>query len=242
MSDGSTLYLRQLLSGRDHAKDHPMAGQMMNFAYLVGCTESKECLVVDPSWDPQGIVEVAAEDGMKVVGGIATHGHPDHVGGEMMGMPIPGIVELADITGGTIHAPREDLMMIRAVTSMAEDAFTLHEDGGVIQVGSVRIDVMHTPGHTPGHMCLVADGNVITGDVLFVGACGRVDLPGSDPGEMFQSLKRLAALPGPTKVWPGHHYGTAITSTIENENRTNPTLHPETEEAWVRMMTAPPGW
>jgi len=242
MSDESTLYLRQLLAGRDHAKVHPIAGQMMNFAYLVGCKESQQCLAVDPTWDPQGIADLATEDGMTVVGGIATHGHPDHVGGEMMGMPIPGIVELAEISGGTIHALREELMMLRAVTGMAEDAFTLHEDGGVIEVGSVRIQVLHTPGHTPGHLSLVVDGNVITGDVLFVGACGRVDLPGADPGKMFHSLKRLAALPGETKVWPGHHYGTAITSNIDHENRTNPTLQPETEEAWVRMMGAPPVW
>lgn len=242
MSETSTLYLRQLLSGRDHARIHPMAGQMMNFAYLVGCTETRECLAVDPTWDPQGIVDVAAEDGMEVVDGIATHGHPDHVGGEMMGMPIPGIRELAEITGGTIHALQPELLMLRAVTGMDEGAFTLHEDGDTIEIGTISIEVLHTPGHTPGHLGLVVEGNVITGDVLFVGACGRVDLPGADPGKMYHSLQRLAALPGETRVWPGHHYGNAITSTIAEENRTNPTLKPDSEEAWVRMMGAPPVW
>ena len=103
MAEDSSLYFKQLLSGRDHARAHPFAGQMVNFAYLVGCANTKECLVVDPTWDPLGIVDVAESDGMSVVGAVATHAHTDHVGGTMMGVEIPGIRELAELIDGPIH-------------------------------------------------------------------------------------------------------------------------------------------
>jgi glyoxylase-like metal-dependent hydrolase (beta-lactamase superfamily II) len=240
MNDSGNVYIKQLLGGRDHARSHPYAGQMGNHAYLLGCRETGECLAVDPSWDPAGIVELARADGMTVVGGIATHGHADHIGGSMMGMRIAGIVELAELVDGPIHThPDEVPMMLQS--GISEDRLAQHADGGEIVVGKVHIEVLHTPGHSPGSISLLVDGHVLTGDVLFVGACGRVDLQGADPRKMYASLMRLAQLPPETVVWPGHAYGPAPRSTIGEERRTNPYLQVESAEAWVRMMGGP-GW
>ena len=224
MSDHDHFYIKQLLAGRDHARIHPVARQMMNLAYLVGCRSTNECLVVDPTWDPRGLVDLAAADGMTVVGCIATHAHPDHVGGPMMGFEVPGVKDLAQIIDGPVHVHPADAPLLKALTGLDDDLLALHDDGDVIEVGEQSIDVLHTPGHTPGHITLVAGGHAITGDVLFVGACGRTDLPGADPRKMHESLLRLAQLPPETVVFPGHHYGDAISSTIERERRTNPYL------------------
>ncbi len=238
MSEHSTVVVKQLLAGRDHARVHPHAGQMGNFAYLVGCRETGECLAVDPSWDPRGIVEAARGDGLTVVGCIATHGHPDHIGGSMMGMPIPGIVELAEMMEGPVHTHADEVPMLLA-TGIAEDRLALHDDGDEIAVGDTRIQVLHTPGHSPGSISLLVGGHVLTGDVLFVGACGRIDLPGADARQMYASLMRLAGLPDDTVVLPGHAYGPAPRSTVAEERRTNPYLQVGTAEEWVRMMAGP---
>ncbi len=235
MSDDGNLILRQLLAGRDHARIHPVAGQMMNFAYLVGCRKTGECLAVDPSWDPQGIIDIAREDGLTVVGAVATHGHPDHVGGSMMGFDAPGVRELLEQVEGELHTHPAEATMLGAVTGIPEDRMVLHEDGDTIQVGEVMIEVLHTPGHSPGSISLLVEGHLMTGDVLFVGACGRTDLPGADPAVMFRSLHRLAQLPGETVVLPGHHYGGAVRSTIADERRTNPYLKVSPDD-WKRMM------
>jgi glyoxylase-like metal-dependent hydrolase (beta-lactamase superfamily II) len=224
MSEDNNLYLRQLLAGRDHALHHPVAGQMMNFAYLVGCREAGECLAVDPTWDPRGIVDIARADGMTVVGAIATHAHADHVGGTMMGLDVPGVRELLEQIDGPLHTHPLEAPRLRALTGVAEDRLALHDDGDSFSIGTLEIEVLHTPGHSPGSISLVVEGNVLTGDVLFVGACGRTDLPGADSAVMQQSLQRLAGLPGETVVLPGHHYGGAVESTIANERRTNPYL------------------
>jgi len=229
------LYIKQLLAGRDHAMIHPVAGQMMNLAYLVGCKEVGECVVVDPTWDPRGLVDIAKADGMEVVGAVATHAHPDHVGGPMMGFEVPGIKELAAMIDGPVHTHPLDAPLLKALCGLEDDRIALHDEGDAIEVGQQRIEVLHTPGHTPGHITLVAGGYAITGDVLFVGACGRTDLPGANPKQMFESLQRLAQLPEDTVVFPGHHYGSAIRSTIGDEKRTNPYLR-ITPADWSRMM------
>ncbi len=235
MSDDSNLYLRQLLAGRDHARTHPVAGQMMNFAYLLGCRETGECLAVDPTWDPQGIVDIAREDGMTVVGAVATHGHPDHVGGTMMGLDVPGVAELLGLIDGPLHSHPLEAPLLQTLTGVAPERMELHEDQTTFPVGTVEVQVLHTPGHSPGSISLVAGGHVLTGDVLFVGACGRTDLPGADPKVMLESLQRLATLPDETVVLPGHHYGGAVRSTIADERRTNPYLQLSAED-WARMM------
>lgn len=234
-----SLTVHQLLAGRDHAITDPIARQMANFAYLVGSRATRECFVVDPSWDPQGIVDRAAREGFRVVGVIATHGHPDHIGGEWMNLQIKGLRELLQELSVPVHVHADDLPLLTTFSGLDPASITTHVDGDVIHLGESEIKLLHSPGHTPGGICLLANGHLITGDVLFVGACGRVDLPGSDPRQMFTSLQRLGALPEETVVWPGHDYGSAPRSTIGQELRSNPSMRGNSAEEWMRWMGSP---
>ncbi len=235
-ADHTEPFVKQLLAGRDHAVVFPGAAEMRNFAYLVGCRQTGECLVVDPTWAPDGLLEIANAAGMRVVGAVATHAHPDHVGGSLMGSPIPGLGELADLIDGPIHTHSAEAAFLAGMTGVAQDRLVAHEDGDAIALGQLQIEVLHAPGHSPGSICLFFDGHVITGDVLFVGACGRLDLPGADPAKMYESLQRLARLPGDTVVLPGHDYGAAPRSTIGDEKRSNPYLQIPSKDAWMGMM------
>ncbi|HEY3354062.1 MAG TPA: MBL fold metallo-hydrolase [Polyangia bacterium] len=226
------LYLRQLLSGNDFALVNPAAAQMMNFAYLVGDRDTKECVVVDPAWDVRGLLGLAAEDGMKVTGVVATHNHPDHVGGNLFGLGIEGAAVLVELSKVKVWVHELDAPRLAQVTGLSPDDLVGVMDGGSLPVGGTVIEFIHTPGHTPGSMCLRVGDGLITGDTLFVGACGRVDLPGSNPDDMFASLQKLAALPDELVVYPGHHYGGARTSTMGEEKRTNPYLRVRTLEEW----------
>lgn len=232
-----TIYLRQLLAGVDFARDHPVAGQMANFVYLIGDTTSRECLVVDPAWDVRGIVGVAESDGMKVTGALATHYHPDHVGGDLFGIGVEGLREMMTWCPVPVHAHKEEDAGIRYMTGLSRSDLTLHEGGDTVNVGRIPVTLVHTPGHTPGSQCFLVGRGLVSGDTLFVGGCGRVDLPGSDPDEMYRTLtQRLARLPGETVLYPGHHYGTTPTSTLADERRTNHYMRIGSIEDWRALM------
>ncbi len=206
----SDLYFRQCLSGRDHGRGNPAAKQMVNFAYIVGDKKSGECLLVDPSWDPRGLCELAQAEGLRVVGSLATHYHVDHMGGDLYGIPVAGVAELVRDGLGPVHVHQDDELLLRQRCGLAVGDTVSHQDGARIRVGAVEIELIHTPGHSPGSACFRIGDLLLTGDTLFIQGCGRVDLPGSDPGEMFESLTRtLATLPGHLVVYPGHDYGGA---------------------------------
>lgn len=236
--DGSPLYFRQLLAGRDFATGDPAAGQMVNFCYLIGDRETHQCVVVDPAWDVGGLARIAEADGMRVTGALATHYHPDHVGGDLFGMRIEGLARLQEIAPVPVHCHRAEAHGIRVVTGLGEADLVTHEGGDVLEVGSVRIELLHTPGHTPGSQCFLVDGRLVSGDTLFVQGCGRVDLPGGDPEEMYRTLtQRLAALPSTTLLFPGHHYGPVPSTTLADERRRNYCLQPRSLEEWLQLMT-----
>lgn len=211
-------------------------GPMQNFVYLVGDALTRDCVVVDPAWEIERIVEAAAADGMRLIGALVTHTHQDHVGGSLAawGMPgrIPGLEELLERVPMKIYVHRAEREFPGGLGS---DLVKVdHQD--TLQIGRLTLTFMHTPGHTPGSQCFLVDGRLISGDTLFIGSCGRTDLPGSDPREMYYSLtQRLGALPDETLLLPGHNYG-GPSSTIGDEKQQNPFMRFTSLGAFLRTM------
>jgi glyoxylase-like metal-dependent hydrolase (beta-lactamase superfamily II) len=227
------LYIRQLLSGRDFAVGDPVAAQMVNFAYLIGDRHTGEALVVDPAYGVADLVAVAEADGMRIVGVLASHYHADHVGGSLMGYDIEGIVDLLAIAGVPVHANRHEVDLIRDATGVSSSDLVGHDSGDRVRVGAVDVELLHTPGHTPGSQCFLVDKLLISGDTLFLEGCGRTDLPGSDSDAMYESLQRLAALPDDVALYPGHRYSAASAATMAAVKEINAVLKPPTKQAWL---------
>ena len=219
MSDG--IYLRQM-----------ELGPMQNFVYLIGDPETRECVVVDPAWDIGAIVDTVEREGMRLSGVLVTHTHQDHVGGHLFGHDIPGIEALLERTPARVYVHAAEREFLRGYGS---DLVKV-SGGDTLQMGKRTITIVHTPGHTPGSQCFLVDGRLISGDTLFIRSCGRTDLPGSDPKEMYTSLTtRLGALPDETVVFPGHNYG-GIATTIGDEKRRNPMMRFPTMSDFLRAM------
>ncbi|MBI2218300.1 MAG: MBL fold metallo-hydrolase [Candidatus Rokubacteria bacterium] len=211
-------------------------GPMQNFVYLVGDPVARECVVVDPAWEIDTIIETAQANDMRITGALVTHTHQDHVGGslESWGMPgrIPGVEELLERVPAKVYVHKAEREFLRGFGS---DLVKV-DNHDTVQVGRLTIEFLHTPGHTPGSQCFLVDGRLVSGDTLFIGACGRTDLPGSDPSEMYYSLtQRLAALPDDTVLLPGHNYG-GSNSTIGAEKRQNPFMRFASLGDFLRVM------
>ena len=207
----NAIYLRQM-----------ELGPMQNFVYLVGDPVTRECVVVDPAWEIDTIVETVQADGMTLAGALVTHTNQDHVGGslESWGMPgrIPGVEELLGRMKAKVYVHKAEREFLKGLGS---DLVKV-DNHDTLTIGRLTLTFMHTPGHTPGSQCFLVDGRLVSGDTLFIGSCGRTDLPGSDPSEMYYSLtQRLGALPDDTVLLPGHNYG-GPASTIGDERRQNP--------------------
>ena len=199
-------------------------GNFAVFCYLIGDEESREGLFIDPADDAKKLFAEAKSHGLdKIKYIVNTHSHVDH---------IMGNAEMAKITGAKIVIHEKDardlvrvppylLEMFGATPSPQADILVKEND--TIQVGHIKLKVIHTPGHSPGGMSLYLDGMVFTGDTLFVGSVGRTDFPGSSWDVLEASIRqKLYVLPGETKVFPGHNYGPSPSSTIQNEKRYNP--------------------
>src|SRR5690606_25071993 len=215
------LYFRQLLSGRDFAVDDPMAAQMVNFVYAIGDRATGECVLVDPAYDPVGLVATVAADDMTVTGVLATHYHADHVGGSIFGHDIAGIAGLLEHVACPVHVQRAEVPWVTRTTGVAEADLVAHESGDVVRVGDVAIELVHTPGHTPGSQCFLVRGKLVSGDTLFLDGCGRTDLPGSDHAQMVESLRRLARVDDDVVLYPGHRYSLASSATMATVKQSN---------------------
>lgn len=236
MSD-DRLYFRQLLAGRDIARADPIARQMVNFVYLVGDRETGEAVAIDPAYDIPGLLEVLATDGMRLAGALATHYHPDHVGGSMMGYEIAGVRELMALNPVPIHVQREEVPWVLRTTGLSDTDLVAHDSGDVVTVGDVPIELIHTPGHTPGSQCFLVEDRLVSGDTLFLEGCGRTDLPGGDPAKLYESLtQKLAKVPDQAVLFPGHRYSAEPSATMEDTRRWNFVFTPKTEADWLAMF------
>ncbi len=229
-------YFRQLLSGRDFARNDPIAQQMVNFSYAIGDRASGECLLIDPAYAIDDLVDTVEADGLRVTGALATHYHADHIGGSMMGHSIEGIAALMERCECPVHVQAAEAPWISKTTGLGADVLATHRPGDVVRVGEIDITLVHTPGHTPGSQCFHLDGRLISGDTLFLDGCGRTDLPGSDPEQMYHSLKTLASMPDGTIVFPGHRYSVPSSATIETIRDSNYVFRPTSAEQWLAMF------
>ena len=237
MTSNDRLYFRQILAGKDVATDDMLARQMVNFIYLIGDRETGEAVVVDPAYDPQGLLDILAADDMELSGVLATHYHPDHVGGDMMGYSIAGVADLLELASVPIHVQDPEGDLVTRVTGVTDDNLVRHGSGDVVSVGSIDIELIHTPGHTPGSQCFFVDNKLVAGDTLFLEGCGRTDLPGGDPREMYESLtQRLARIPDDAVLFPGHLYAPQASASMGETRQHNYVFAPRTPEQWLAMF------
>jgi hydroxyacylglutathione hydrolase len=197
-------------------------GPMQNFVYLIGSVETRKVAVVDAAWEIDKILRLAAKDDMEITHAFVTHTHPDHVGGRFAGVEIEGVAELLAKCKAKVVVHKTEAEYLK---SLSPSDLIKAESGDRIDVGGVEIRLVHTPGHTPGSQCFLVENRIVSGDTLFIGSCGRVDLPGSDPEQMYYSLtQKLKALPDDTILFPGHNYTDKPTSTIGEQKQRNPCL------------------
>jgi len=197
-------------------------GPMQNYVYLLGDPTTHEAAVVDAAWDVDMIVRTAEEDGYRVTKDLVTHFHPDHLGGDLMGHSIRGAAELIAKVPAKVYIHRAELPFVHRLTGLSASDVVPVEGGDEVAIGNLKVKFVHTPGHTPGSQCFLVGNALVSGDTLFIGSCGRVDLPGSNPEDMYRSLTQvLGALPDETLLYPGHNYADRPRSTLGDEKRTN---------------------
>ncbi len=233
MSETSDLYFHQI-----------PVGQMANFAYLIGSRSAREALLVDPAWNVDALLDRAEADDMRVTGALVTHYHQDHVGGSIFGMEIEGLGRLMARHPVRIHVNDVEAEGLKRVTGVSESDLERRRAGDVMELGSLRVRLLHTPGHTPGSQCFLVEeagraGRLVSGDTLFLGSCGRVDLPGGDPEALYRSLNdTLKRLPDETLLFPGHLYATEPFDTLGEEKRSNPFLRVSSLEQFLAFIGA----
>jgi hydroxyacylglutathione hydrolase len=194
---------------------------MQNFAYVIGDEETRVAAIVDPAWEVDKLLKLCADDGLKVGFVINTHSHSDHV------------------QGNDLVVQRTGAKVIMHEKSRLHKDIPV-KDGDVVEIGAVKARVIHTPGHCPDSICILVEGKLLTGDTLFVGECGRTDLPGSSPSDMYESLfRKILSLQDSIEVYPGHDYGRTQHSTIGYERENNYVLKPRTRDEFIKFMAQP---
>lgn len=207
------------------------AKKMKNVVYAIGDAETRECVIVDPCWDVDGIIrEVVEVDGMKIVGILATHNHFDHVGGrppapfDSYGVNVGGVARMLEkFPNLTVRIHSKDADVLQSEALVPKDKIVSTDNGDHLVVGRHRIEFIHTPGHTPGSQCIrFGPGmrRVLTGDTLFCGSCGRVDFPGGDVSQLYESLFNLiSSWPEDIAIFPAHSYGGKLMTTLWYEKK-----------------------
>ena len=228
-SDNSPLFIEQI-----------EMGPMQNFSYIIGSRTTHEVALVDPAWNIDALLKHVETQDLKPVAVLITHYHPDHCGGTMRGQNIEGVAELLEKQDLKTYIHKEEAMGLKRITGLADSDIVKVTSGERLQVGEIEIEFLHTPGHTPGSQCFRVRNTLVSGDTLFIQGCGRVDLPGSNPDEMYESLKRLASLPDDTVLLPGHNYSDVPRATMGQTKATNDYLTIPSLHEWRRIMGSGP--
>jgi len=237
VAEENPLFFKQLLSGMDIGKSDSSAQQMANFIYLIGDKNTRECVIVDPAWDIDGILKVIEDEDMTLKGSLVTHYHPDHVGGSIFGMNIKGLAELMEKSPAPVYVNKHEADGLKQVTGLSDTDLRLTDSEEKIKVGEVDITFLHTPGHTPGSQCFRVGDYLVAGDTLFLQGCGRVDLPGGDSEEMYHTLtRRLAKIQDEIVLYPGHNYGGRPFDEMGNVRESNSYLQINRLEDWLAIM------
>ena len=194
------------------------------FCYILGCENTHKGLVIDPAGEEERILETALASGITIESVVNTHGHPDHTCGNRKIVEQTGAkIYMHALDDRFFNTPEGHSMAIQMGFAPSPSADVSVDDGDVIPFGDRELRVLHTPGHSPGGICLYGGNNLFTGDTLFVGAVGRTDLPGGSMQVLLRSIKdRILSLPDETIIWPGHDYGGSPSSTIALEKSHNP--------------------
>jgi hydroxyacylglutathione hydrolase len=213
-----TLYFKQI-----------QIGPMQNFTYLIGDSTTREALVVDAAWDIPAIVRIAEQDGYTINKALITHYHQDHLGGDFQGHKIPGAAELLEQVKAKVYVNKAEAPFLNRIAGLSASDIVQVDGGDTTDIGNIKVTFIHTPGHTPGSQCFLVENRLVAGDTLFIGSCGRVDLPGSSPKDMYYSLQTLAKLADETILYPGHNYAGQPSDTIAQQRRHNMYLHLSTK-------------
>lgn len=213
MSDASPLLLHQM-----------EIGPMENFVYLIGDKDTREVFVVDPAWQADTILNVVRQKDLKIVGALISHYHFDHTNG------IEELLQSADVP---VYVNKHDVPYL----DLAHDNIRPVDAGQTVKAGHVEVRLVHTPGHTPGSQCFHVEDHLVSGDTLFIGACGRTDLPGGDARQLFESLRTLARFDDRTVLCPGHNYAEKPLTTLGAEKKTNPYLLCDSLSHFLRFRT-----
>ena len=194
---------------------------MENFVYLVEDSASRRCAVVDPAWEVDAIVEQAAKLDLNITDILLTHSHNDHIN---------GIEGLLNHCSAEVHLLKPEYEFWQHEL----DRPSLHHGGDELELGETTIKMLHTPGHTPGSACYQLGNEIITGDTLFVYGCGRCDMSGGSPEDMYDTLKNMKQrLPQDMLIHPGHNYSVKQTCTLGEQVDGNPFMHYEDTESFV---------
>ncbi len=197
-------------------------GPMANYVYIIGDPTTRKAAVVDPAWEIDRIIEYVQSKDYTIEQILVTHYHQDHIGGNLFGQSIQGAAEMVGKISAKLYVNKHEAEGVKKVTGLSDSDLVKVEAGDVVKVGNLEVKYIHTPGHTPGSQCFLVEGNLISGDTLFVNSCGRVDLPGSNVEDMYHSLNHtLKNLPDETVVYPGHAYSSESSTTIANQKRHN---------------------
>ena len=211
-------------------------GPMQNFTYVIGCRRTHEVVIVDPAWDVTNLVEHINNKGYNLTAALATHYHPDHVGGSFGNNEVEGVAKLMEINPVKVHAHKLEVPGLKKVTALSDSDIVSVESGDTLKVGDIEIEFLHTPGHTPGSQSFRVKNTLISGDTLFINGCGRVDLPGSNSEDMYHSMCKLCSLPDDTLLLPGHNYGHVPNATMGETKQMNTYLRIDDIDTWKTIM------